>query len=318
MKATAGLILAVLLLSGVSEGCGTAGSPAQDRPFADNFPVEKCTQLTTGKNPFFSLEPGYQIILASKKEQVAVTVTEKTEKVNGIETRVIEETEFENGQLKEISRNFYTICKEHGDVFYHGEEVDEYKGGKIVGHGGAWRAGVKGARAGLMMPGKIEVGYRHYQEVAPGVAMDRAEIVSDDVTIETPEGEFKKCIRVVETTPLEKDTCIKVYAPGVGLVQDADTVIVQHGSGKKPPTAPIELKADPSKFLAEVEIKESEMPAAVAAALKKLHPTGKIQEVKRENHPGNKVIYALEVIVDGAQWDVELGPDGEVLTNKKE
>ena len=299
-------------------GCGTKGGTAQDRPWIDSFPVEKCTQLTTGRNEYFILEPGYQIVLASKKEQVAITVLDKTEKVNGIETRVIEETEFADGRLKEVSRNFFTICKEHGDVFYHGEDVDDYKDGKVVGHGGAWRAGVKGARAGLMMPGKIEVGYRHYQEVAPGVAMDRAEIVSDAVTIETPEGEFKKCARVEETTPLEKDRCIKVYAPGVGLVLDDDLVIVQHGPGRKPPAAPVEVKEDPSKYLSEVEIAENEMPAPVAARLKQLHPTGKIKEVKRENHPGGKVIYAIEIMIDGQQWDVELDPEGKVIVDKKE
>ena len=313
MKATAWLMLAAS-----SPGCGMAGGAAQDRTWIDSFPVEKCTQLTTGKNDRFILEPGYQIVLASRKEQVAITVLDKTEKVNGIETRVVEETEFAGGRLKEVSRNYYTICKEHGDVFYHGEDVDEYKDGKIVGHGGAWRAGLKGARAGLMMPAKIEVGYRHYQEVAPGVAMDRAEIVSDAVTIETPEGEFRKCVRVVETTPLEKDQCIKVYAPGVGLVLDDDLVIVQHGPGMKPPAAPIEFKADPSKYLSEVEIAENEMPTPVAAQLKKLHPSGKVKEVKRENHPGGKVIYAIEIMVDGQQWDVELNPDGTVIADKKE
>jgi hypothetical protein len=311
MKTTAWVAVGLVA---ASLGCGAA----QDRPWIDSFPLEKCTQLTTGKNDYFILEPGYQIVLANSKDQVAITVLDRTEKVNGIETRVVEETEFANGQLKEISRNFFTICKEHGDVFYHGEDVDDYKDGKVAGHGGAWRAGVHGARAGLMMPGKVEVGYRHYQEVAPGVAMDRAEIASDAVTIETPEGEFKKCVRVVETTPLEKDQGVKVYAPGVGLVLDDDLVIVQHGPGRKPPTAPLEVKADPSKYLSEVEIPEKEMPAPVAAQLKKLHPAGKVKEVKRENHPGGKVIYAIEIMIDGRQWDVELDPQGNVLVNKKE
>ena len=314
MKAMACLMLGLA----ASPGCGSPGGATQERPWVDSFPVEKCTQLTIGKNDFFLLEPGYQIVLASPKEQVAITVLDETEKVNGIETRVVEEREFAGGGLKEVSRNFYTICKEHGDVFYHGEDVDEYEDGKVAGHGGAWRAGVKGARAGLMMPAKIEIGYRHYQEVAPGAAMDRAEIVSDALTVETPEGEFKKCVRVVETTPLEKDRCIKVYAPGVGLVLDDDLVIVGHGSGRKPPTGPIEVNADPSKYLAEVEIAESEMPAPVSARLKKLHPTGKIKEVKRENHPGGKVIYAIEIMIDGQQWDVELDPDGNVIADKKE
>jgi len=36
----------------------------------------------------------------------------------------VEEREEVDGELKEISRNFFAICREHGDVFYFGEEVD--------------------------------------------------------------------------------------------------------------------------------------------------------------------------------------------------
>ena len=44
-------------------------------------------------------------------------------------------------------------------------------------HKGAWLADKNdknGAKAGLMMPGKPKVGMKYYQEIAPGVAMDRA------------------------------------------------------------------------------------------------------------------------------------------------
>jgi hypothetical protein len=30
-------------------------------------------------------------------------------------------------------------------------------------------------KAGMIMPGKVEVGLKYYQEIAPGVAEDRAE-----------------------------------------------------------------------------------------------------------------------------------------------
>ena len=43
---------------------------------------------------------------------------------------------------------------------------------------GAWRSGVNGAKFGLMMPGSPKTGQKFYQEQAPGVGMDRAEILS--------------------------------------------------------------------------------------------------------------------------------------------
>ena len=50
---------------------------------------------------------------------------------------------------------------------------------------GAWLSGVKGARFGLLMPGTIHLGLKYYQEFAPGVAMDRAEIISVNETVVT-------------------------------------------------------------------------------------------------------------------------------------
>jgi hypothetical protein len=115
-------------------------------------------------------------------------------------------------------------------VFYFGEDVDIYKRGKVVGHDGAWRAGSDQARAGVMMPGIVLLGSRYYQEIAPGVAMDRAEIVSRSEYIETPAGKFTDCLKTEETTPLEPGVReYKVYAPGVGLVRDGDLLLKRYG-----------------------------------------------------------------------------------------
>ena len=202
----------------------TAGAE-EGRKWTDSFDQENRTFSSVGRNKFFILEPGYQLILESSEEKVVITVLNETKKIGNVETRVVEEREEENGKLKEVSRNFFAICKEHGDVFYFGEEVDNYKSGKIVGHSGAWRADEKDSKAGIIMPGTILLGYRHYQEISPK-AMDRAEIISDNVTMKTPAGTFKNCIRVEETSGIDPDEkCYKTYAPGVGLIQDEDLLL---------------------------------------------------------------------------------------------
>jgi len=66
--------------------------------------------------------------------------------------------------------------------------LDVYKNGKPAGHEGAWLSGVNGARFGLMMPASPKVGQKFYQEMAPGVGMDRIEIVSDREHVVTPAG----------------------------------------------------------------------------------------------------------------------------------
>ena len=202
---------------------------AKAQKWTSDFGIESCTFATTGGNRYFILDPGHQIVLQSEDETVTITVLNETRKIGEVETRVVEEREAADGKLKEVSRNFFAVCKETGDVFYFGEEVDEYKDGKVVSHSGAWRADEKDSKAGIIMPGRILLGARHYQEIAPN-ARDRAEIVADGVVLKTPAGELQDCIRVAETTdldPTEKGD--KVYAPGIGLVKDEDLLLTSHG-----------------------------------------------------------------------------------------
>ena len=80
------------------------------------------------------------------------------------------------------------------------------------------------------MPGAPKPGMKYYQEIAPGVAMDRAEIESLEETCATPAGSFKRCMKVKEGSAIElfaKE--YKYHAPGVGLVRDEDLRLVRYG-----------------------------------------------------------------------------------------
>jgi hypothetical protein len=148
--------------------------------------------------------------------------------IDGVECRVMEDREMKNGQLAELTRDYYAVDSLTNDVYYMGEDVGVYKNGKVANHEGAWLSGVKGAKFGLFMPGDPRVGRRFYQEQAPGVGMDRIEIVSVSEKVQTPAGTFDKCVKTLETTPLEKGVHdYKWFAPGVGIVKDAEMVLVK-------------------------------------------------------------------------------------------
>ena len=271
----------------------------QTKKWTESFGQENCTFSSVGRNRFFSLEPGYQLVLESSSEKVVITVLEQTKKIGNIETRVIEEREEKNGKLAEVSRNFFAICKEHGDVFYFGEEVDDYKDGKIVAHSGAWRADEANSKAGIIMPGTILLGARHYQEIAPN-AMDRAEIIRDDVTMKTPAGTFRNCIRVEETSGLDPDEkCYKTYAPGVGLIQDEDLLLTRYTKAK------------------EKSLSLKDLPRAVRATIKKHAAGGKIIEIEKDTVNGT-VRYEAEVVRDGKVFDVLVSTKGKYLGTEKE
>lgn len=201
--------------------------------FTGDFFIADCTFATTGRNRFFVLEPGHELVLegedAGEELSVTITVLDDTIEVNGVETRVVREVETVDGELAEISHNYFAYCRETGSVFYFGEDVDIYEDGVVVSHDGAWRAGEDGARAGIMMPGAVLVGSRYFQEQAPGVAMDRAEHVSLDKRVRTEAGSFNGCLRVDETSPLEPNSVsVKLYAPGIGLVVDNEVRLVEY------------------------------------------------------------------------------------------
>ncbi|MHC4181144.1 MAG: hypothetical protein ACYSWU_26905 [Planctomycetota bacterium] len=195
------------------------------------FDIANCELLTTGRNQYFILEPGHQIVLEGDDTKVEITVLDETETVDGIVTRIVEEREWEDGELFEISRNYFAICNATNDIFYFGEAVDYYEDGEVVKHEGEWLAGSNGNKAGLIMPGSPMVGMKYYQEIAPGVALDRAEIVSLDETCETPAGTFANCLKVKEGTGLNAfETEYKYYAPDIGLIQDEDILLTKFGT----------------------------------------------------------------------------------------
>lgn len=223
------LVLAVSILVTLAFASLSCGAPVT---WTENYLMDKSDLSSTGSSPYFILEPGYQTVYKGGETDLIITVLKETKMVDGVETRIIEERESEAGKLIEVSRNYFAISKKNNTVFYFGEDVDMYKDGKITDHGGSWLAGVGGARAGVAIPSIAYVGARYYQEVAPKVAMDRAEIVSVTETLDTPAGKFVNVVKTEETSSLEPGKGYKLYAPGVGLIKDADVVLVKYGKIK--------------------------------------------------------------------------------------
>lgn len=126
---------------------------------------------SNGDNPFFSLEPGFQLILDGEEDgaeiHLTITVLNETKTIAGVKTRVVEERETIDGDLFEVSRKHYAICNRNNSVVYFGDDVGLYENRDIVGHEESWHDGVKGARARIIMAGIQLLAARYMQEVAP-------------------------------------------------------------------------------------------------------------------------------------------------------
>jgi len=214
----------------------TSSSPAAGN-WTDSFRVQKCPVFVpSGSNGYFNINPGHVSVLRGVEGksgdhlQLTITVTPNTKPLGGIQTRVAEERVIDTvtGQLKEIAINYFAICKPTNSVYYFGEYTTDYENGTVVGHEGSWSHGSGNQHGGLIFPGTVLLGSRYYQEVAPGVALDRAEIVDLNAKVVTPIGVFHG-VQTNESTPLQPNaTEYKVYDSTLGLVYDHGLLLVSH------------------------------------------------------------------------------------------
>jgi hypothetical protein len=235
-------MLIPLLLIGAALVIAVGDAPPEEPQYTIDFGLGPNDILRPrGGNPYFPLRAGtflrYEGVEDGDLVELEMTVLARIQpvrlQVDGqwmvVRTRVVEEREWINGELAELSQNYYAYSPVSGNVFHLGEDVEIYEEGGGVTHDGAWQAGREGASPGLMMPGVFLLGSRYHQELAPGVAMDRAEHVAMGLAIGTPAGVFEDCVMVVDTTPLEPDEeTVKVYAPNVGLIVDGPLELVEY------------------------------------------------------------------------------------------
>ncbi len=231
LKKTASAVVVLALSFFAVGGCSSGGGGGGGGPCPEiNTDIDVCDPETGGPfslvidNGFFPVEVGSETVLEGTDDEgvvvrVETTVPDETEVVAGVTTRVLVETEFEDDELVEQSRNFYAQAPD-GTVCYFGEDVDIFEDGEIVSHEGAWRAGEDGNLPGIQMPGDPEIGMIFQQEFAPGIAEDQTEILAFGETIDVPAGMFSDTLTTEDCNPLDESTDSKVYVDGIGLAID--------------------------------------------------------------------------------------------------
>jgi hypothetical protein len=150
-----------------------------------------------------------------------------------VDSLVMEDREFENGELAEVTLDYFAQADD-GTVYYLGEDVDEYKGGKVVGHSGAWLLGVQTKTPGVLLPGQPKVGDQFRAEDVAPITTEDNEVISFTETVTVPAGTYEHCLKVKETL---SDGAVeyKYYAKGVGCVRElpegGDLQLKSHSGG---------------------------------------------------------------------------------------
>jgi hypothetical protein len=173
-------------------------------------------------NTYFPLTPGTTFVYEGESEDETIRdevyVTNETRVVMGVNTIVVRDREFVDGELEEETFDWYAQDRE-GNVWYFGEDSREYEDGEVVSSAGSWEAGVNGAQPGILIEGNPQVGDTYRQEYLAGEAEDMAEVISLNESVSVAYGSFENCLKTKEWTPLEPGIEEnKYYAAGTGLV----------------------------------------------------------------------------------------------------
>jgi hypothetical protein len=152
-------------------------------------------------------------------ETITITVTNETREVMGILATVVRDTVLLEDALKEDTWDWYAQ-DDRGNVWYLGEDTQEYEDGEVVSTAGSWEAGVDGALPGLIMLGRPRPGDIYYQEYYQGEAEDMGAIIALSEPVAVPYGSFDNTLQTGDYNPMDDQLENKWYAPGVGVVKE--------------------------------------------------------------------------------------------------
>jgi len=173
-------------------------------------------------NPFFPLVPGqtkvFEKVSDEGTERIEVTTTHDTKLILGVECLVVQDTVSLEGELIEDTEDYFAQDRS-GNVWYFGELAMNFEDGELTDLDGSWRAGVDGARPGIVMKAAPAVGNVYRQEFLVNEAEDAARVTALGRTVSVPFGTLKGCVETLDFSPLEPGHLErKFFAPGVGLV----------------------------------------------------------------------------------------------------
>jgi hypothetical protein len=176
-------------------------------------------------NPWLPFKPGtvwvYRGVKDGKPARDVVRVTSATRVIDGVRCTAVSDLLYLGGKLGERTTDWYAQDS-RGNVWYYGEATAELdRSGRVKTTEGSWRAGVHGARPGIVMPTRPRVGQSFRQEFYKGHAEDHFQVLSVSAAVRVPYVTSKRALLTKEWTPLEPDVLDhKVYVRGIGMVKE--------------------------------------------------------------------------------------------------
>jgi hypothetical protein len=180
-------------------------------------------------NPYLPLIAGSKWIYEATFEDGTIErnkieVLQETRDVNGVKATVVHDLVFVGDQIVEETYDWYAQDKD-GNVWYLGEEVDNYENGVLADHTGSWEWGKDGALPGIMMwaDPSAHLNEEYYQEYYAGEAEDKGQVLSMNENVTVPFGAFDSVLKTYDFSSLDPDLKEnKFYAKGIGVIKEVD------------------------------------------------------------------------------------------------
>ena len=193
-------------------------------------------------NKYFPLKSGITMIYEGKSgdepTRDVFVVTNDTKDIMGITTRVVRDDAYVNGEHEETTNDWFAQ-DDQGNVWYVGEYTTDLS--NKGSHEGSWEAGMKGAKAGIVMEANPNVDDTYNQEFLKGVAEDKGTILSLDEKVTVPYGIFSNVLKTKDFSALEPDIVEnKYYAQNIGQIKalsvkgesEVESLVQINGTGK--------------------------------------------------------------------------------------
>jgi hypothetical protein len=208
----------------------TATTEGAVRPATHNdYDTSKFNNSTDVSNKWLPLVPGTQYVLSGQinaegkrvEHRVVFTVTDLTKQIDGVQSRVLYDVDYNAGKVAEAELAFFAQ-DDSGNVWLLGEYPEEFEGGKFAGAPSSWITGQAGAKAGIMMRADPRPKTSSYlQGLVPAIEFhDTAKVYQTGVKTCVPVKCYQNVLVTEEWNPDEPDARQhKYYAPGVGNIR---------------------------------------------------------------------------------------------------
>lgn len=215
--------------AGQVDGQG-ANTGTREWTYEDFQPSNFDENSITIDNKFYPVIPGtrYEYEGSTIEEgktvphRITFAVTNLTKRINGVNTVVVWESDFSEGDLVEDELTFLAQDK-MGNVWHMGEYSELWETGEFLAGRTWWVGNPVGAKAGIMMKPDANPAMPDWSEgfaPPPYFWTDRAHVRSLDQSTTVPAGSFDGVLVIEEFDQTEPNAIqLKYYAPGVGVVR---------------------------------------------------------------------------------------------------